>query len=45
MLNLHEARVGEAEGFRKIFPEEVTTVLNPRGEPVQEKERAHKKRE
>lgn len=45
LLNLCEAGFGEAEGFRKIFPEEVTTALNPGDEPVQEKERAHKKRE
>lgn len=44
LLNLSEAGVGEVEGFRELFPEEVTTVLNPGGEPVQEKERARKKR-
>ena len=29
LLNLREAGVRDGEGFRKIFPQEVTTVLNP----------------
>ena len=44
LLNLCEAGVGDGEGFRKTFPQEVTTVLNPVS-LSRRKARAHKKRE